>query len=83
MRDNVKGTLMPESIIERMEQASDPELEGIEICAELLQELTTIPGVSGANLLTLGNLETIPAAIEASGVRASQHCSQGKEEIHD
>ena len=71
MRDNVKGALMPESIIERMEQASDPECEGIEICAELLQELATIPGVSGVNLLTLGNLETIPAAIEASGVRLS------------
>ncbi len=71
MRDNVKGALIPESIIERMEQASDPECEGIEICAELLRELATIPGVSGGNLLTLGNLETIPAAIEASGVRPS------------
>jgi methylenetetrahydrofolate reductase (NADPH) len=71
MRDNVKGALIPESIIERLEQASDPESEGIEICAEMLQELATIPGVSGANLLTLGNLETIPAAIDASGVRPS------------
>ncbi len=69
MRDNVVGSLVPESIIERMEQASDPEREGVEICAELLQELATIPGVSGANLLTLGELETIPAAIDASGVR--------------
>ncbi len=71
MRDNVKGALVPESIIKRMEQASDPECEGIEICAELLRELATIPGVSGANLLTLGKLETIPAAIDASGVRGS------------
>jgi len=71
VRENVRGALVPEPIIERMEQASDPESEGIEICAELLQELTTIPGVSGANLLSLGNLETIPAAIDASGVRSS------------
>jgi methylenetetrahydrofolate reductase (NADPH) len=69
VRDNVKGALVPEAIIERMELASDPEREGIEICAELMQELTTIPGVSGANLLALGKLEAIPAAIEASGVR--------------
>jgi methylenetetrahydrofolate reductase (NADPH) len=69
VRDNVKGALVPEPIIERLERASDPEREGIEICAELLQELATIPGVSGANLLTLGKLETIPAAIDASGVR--------------
>ncbi len=72
MRDNVKGALVPEPIIERLEQASDPEREGIEICAELLQELATIPGVSGANLLTMGKLETIPAAIEASGVRSQR-----------
>jgi len=71
VRDNVRGALVPETIIERMDQASDPECEGIEICAELLQELATIPGVSGATLLTLGDLETIPAAIDASGVRAS------------
>ena len=69
VRDNVKGALVPDSIIERLEQASDPEQEGIEICAELLAELATIPGVSGANLVTLGKLESIPAAIEASGVR--------------
>ncbi len=69
VRDNVKGALVPEIIIERLEQASDPESEGIEICAELLQELTTIPGVSGANLFSLGELESIPAVIDASGVR--------------
>ena len=71
VRDNVKGALVPDSIIERMEQAADPESEGVEICAEMLQELAMIPGVSGANLLTMGKLEAIPAAIIASGVRPS------------
>jgi methylenetetrahydrofolate reductase (NADPH) len=69
VRDNVKGAKVPERVIKRMERASDPESEGIEICAELLRELTTIPGVSGANLVPLGRLEMVPAAIEASGVR--------------
>ena len=68
---NVKGALVPESIIRRLERASDPESEGIDVCAALLKEAATIPGVSGANLLTLGNLEAIPAAIEASGLRAA------------
>ena len=69
VQDNVKGALVPERVIERMQQASDPESEGIEICAELLRELTTIPGVAGANLIPMGKLEMIPAAIQASGVR--------------
>ena len=70
LRDNGDGAHVPESIVERLERASDPEREGVEICAELLRELASIPGVSGANLMTLGRLETIPAAIEASGVRS-------------
>jgi len=44
--------------------------EGVRICAELLEEFTEIPGVSGANIMTLGSVETIPAAISASGLRA-------------
>ena len=69
VRDNVESAKVPERVIKRMERASDPESEGIAICAELLRELTTIPGVAGANLVPLGKLEMVPAAIEASGVR--------------
>lgn len=72
IKDNVKAALVPSPVIARMEQAADPEREGIEICAELLAELATIPGVSGASLLPLGRLDAIPAAIEASGVRGSR-----------
>jgi methylenetetrahydrofolate reductase (NADPH) len=68
LRDSGNGVPIPESIIARMEQASDPEGEGIEICAELLRELASIPGVSGVNLMTTGRLASIPAAIEASGL---------------
>ncbi|MBT8078870.1 MAG: methylenetetrahydrofolate reductase [Gammaproteobacteria bacterium] len=70
MRDSIQGALVPDVIIERLESASDPEQEGIDICAELLQEVASIPGVSGTSLITLGQLGTITAAIEASGLRA-------------
>jgi len=68
LRDSGNRLPIPQSIIARMEQASDPEDEGIEICAELLRELASIPGVSGVNLMTTGRLASIPAAIEASGL---------------
>ena len=61
---------MPDSVVGRMEQAQDPEAEGVRICAELFEEFTEIPGASGANIMTLGSVETIPAAIIASGLRA-------------
>ena len=70
IRQNVKAALVPLPVIERMNQATDPEREGIKICAEMLAELATIPGVAGASLLSLGDLAAMPAAIEASGVRS-------------
>ncbi len=68
VRDHVRGSVMPEETIERLEQAADPEQEGIAICAELLAELKDIPGVSGANIMTPGNFETIPVAIQQAQI---------------
>lgn len=70
LRKNLKGSLVPPWLIQRMEKARDPEREGIEICAELLRQLQEIPGITGAHLMTPGEPETITAAIEASGLRA-------------
>lgn len=70
LRENLKGSLVPPWLIQRLEKARDPEREGIEICAELLQQLQDIPGVTGAHLMTPGEPESIAAAIEASGLRA-------------
>jgi methylenetetrahydrofolate reductase (NADPH) len=70
LRNNLKGAVMPDAVIRRMEQARDAEQEGVKICAELLQEAAEIPGISGANLLTPANLDLIPAAIRAAGVGA-------------
>jgi methylenetetrahydrofolate reductase (NADPH) len=64
-RPNIK---IPDEILRRIEQAADAEQEGVRICAEQLQQLAEIPGVTGAHLVATRNLATIPAAIEASGV---------------
>ena len=70
IKDNVKAALVPESVIERLDRAADPRREGIRMCAEMLAELATIPGVAGASLISFGSLDAIPAAIEASGVHS-------------
>jgi len=64
LRENLRGALVPNKMIRRLQQARDPEQEGVAICAELLQELSEVPGVSGAHLMTPGEAATIPAAIE-------------------
>ena len=69
VKKNMSDSRIPKPVIQRLEQAADPEQEGIRICAELMQEIAEIPGVSGINLMTTGNEAAIPAAIEASGLR--------------
>lgn len=68
LRKHLRGAVVPKKVIRRLEQAHDPEQEGLDICAELLQQLSEVPGVSGAHLVTPGNEETIPAAIKAAGL---------------
>ncbi|MBT8084814.1 MAG: methylenetetrahydrofolate reductase [Woeseia sp.] len=68
MRDNLFGTVMPDGIIRRMEAARDPREEGIEICAELMQEARDIPGVAGVHLMAPGNHTAIVAAVQLAGL---------------
>lgn len=67
---NLRGAVMPGKLVKRLRQSSVPEQEGINICAELLAEAAEIPGVSGANLVCLGDPESIVEAVQRSGVRA-------------
>jgi methylenetetrahydrofolate reductase (NADPH) len=68
LRKNRPNVMIPDAIVERLERADDPQLEGIKICAEVLRELATIPGIAGANVIATRDLESIPAAIRLAGI---------------
>jgi methylenetetrahydrofolate reductase (NADPH) len=68
MREKLFGTLIPDSIVERLEQAADPKREGRRICIEVLQQLADTPGVAGAHVMAPMNFAEIPLVIEESGV---------------
>ena len=72
MREKLFGTVVPDSIVERLERAANPKLEGRKICVELLQQLAEVPGVAGAHVMAPMNFAEIPAAIEESGVLKKQ-----------
>ncbi len=69
VKDNLSDSRIPQQLFDRLERASDAEAEGIALCAETMREVAEIPGVSGINLLTMGNPEHLKAAIQASGLR--------------
>ena len=70
LKNNMPDSRIPDHVIKRLEDAVDAEQEGINICAELMQEISQIPGVSGVNLMTMGNPGSIPEAINQSGLRS-------------
>jgi len=67
MKSHLYGTIIPDALIERMAGAAEPEREGVRICAELIEDLSTIAGVAGVHIMAPGNEAAIPEVI--AGVR--------------
>jgi len=65
MKSHLFGTIIADALIARMEKASDPAREGVHICVELIEELSTIPGVAGVHIMAPGNDAAIPGVIAA------------------
>jgi len=63
MNENLFGVHVPESVIERLERASEPAVEGQAICAELIDGLRDIPGVAGAHIMAPGGGTNAIAAV--------------------
>jgi methylenetetrahydrofolate reductase (NADPH) len=68
MKEKLFGTIIPDTVVERLDKAADAKAEGKKICIELLQELATIPGIAGAHIMAPMNVSAIPEVITASGV---------------
>src|SRR6202167_5452648 len=54
MKSPLFGTIIAAPLIARMEHAADPAREGIKICAELIEEYSTILGVAGVHIMAPG-----------------------------
>jgi methylenetetrahydrofolate reductase (NADPH) len=69
MKKNLFGTIIPDELIDRMEQASDPVKEGQKICIEYMQQLAEVPGIAGVHIMAPNNEESIPDVISGFGRR--------------
>ncbi len=68
LRENLPGMCVPDALIERMERASDPELEGVTLAAELVQELLALDGVAGVHLMSVGWTRAMAQVVEQAGL---------------
>ncbi len=72
MKHHLYGTIIPDAFIARLEQAADPAREGLRICVELIEELSTIRGIAGVHIMAPGNEAAIPEAIKMARARIAR-----------
>lgn len=64
-----RSLLIPKAMVARMRAAADFSREGEAVCSDILREIATVPGVSGANILYRGDTRAVCRVIDTSGVR--------------
>lgn len=69
LRDSRPNAVMPDSIVARIEAATDPVQEGFDICVEQIRILQNVPGISGVNIMATTDLAQIPKVVDATGLR--------------
>ena len=72
MRDHVPGVDVPDGTYQRL-RAVPPEetaAEGVKLAAEIIQQVSEIPGVAGVHLLVAGNEQAVPAILDGAGLKA-------------
>jgi methylenetetrahydrofolate reductase (NADPH) len=72
MKNHLYGTIIPDDFIARLEKAADPAREGLRICVELIEELSSIRGVAGVHIMAPGNDAAIPEAIAEARARVQR-----------
>ncbi|MFA6265617.1 MAG: methylenetetrahydrofolate reductase [Pseudolabrys sp.] len=69
MKEKLFGTIIPDSIVARMEAAADPATEGRAIAVELIERLAAIPQVAGVHIMAPNHDEAVPQVIREARAR--------------
>jgi methylenetetrahydrofolate reductase (NADPH) len=64
---HLPGAIIPVSIIERMEKASDAAAEGRRICLELMEQFAEVDGIAGAHVMAPGHDAAVAEVLAKSG----------------
>ena len=68
MKNKVSGMSIPDAIIDRMKNATDPKSEGIKLCVETIEHLKTIKGIHGVHIMAVAWEEKVPEIVRESGL---------------
>ncbi len=59
---------VPDSIIERMKNATDAKAEGIKLCVETIDHLKQVKGVHGVHIMAVAWEEKVPEIVREAGL---------------
>ena len=68
LRDHRPNVMLPDAIVERLQNSPEPKEEGIRICAEIIRQLREIPGIDGISIMATRDLNSIPRTLRAAGL---------------
>jgi methylenetetrahydrofolate reductase (NADPH) len=68
MKNKVPGMIVPNSIIDRMKNASDQAEEGVRICVEQIETFSKMKGVHGVHIMAVKWEEMVPRIVEMAGL---------------
>src|SRR5262245_38396957 len=72
MRKHLYGSIIPEGMVERLERASDPAVEGERVCIDLIEQLAGVSGVAGVHVMAPANDAALPRVIAGARERLQQ-----------
>ena len=77
IRNNVPGVVIPDPIIQRLKSvpADSQRNEGRNICVEIIQQVSEIPGVSGVHVMAYRQEELVAQIIEEAGLLSRRFVS--------
>ncbi len=73
MNNNVPGIEVPDELIGRMKDATDPHEEGIRITLELIDAVRNLSGIKGVHLQAIEAEGLLPDVIKAAGLLPRPH----------
>jgi methylenetetrahydrofolate reductase (NADPH) len=66
---SVPGINVPDSITQRIEQATDVKQTGADICVELIEQLKKVSGVHGVHIMAIAWEDVVPSLVEKAGLQ--------------
>jgi len=75
LSNSIPGVVVSDEVAARFKGVKDEDFAevGLALCAEMLEEVRGIPGVSGVHLMAFAWEESVPEILTRAGIEARQH----------